>query len=265
MNKKAWLAFGRFCVRVVQKTILLYLSWLFFSRGMNPISALFMVSILYVHEVGHWIACIIRRLPNSGIWMIPGLGACVVVTGQIPSHMTNVILSAGGPLAGLALSVGLAATGLILPLVVASPGNWPRYLIAWAIINALINFINTVAVYPLDGGRVFKSLYASLYFHEDGQRRLKRLRLILTILTCITPVGVYVLQQILLAKFMSWMNRRAQRSLGFVEYAIPALERHEMRWVVTYYFLASTVLLAFCVTWPGMNLIQAFLIGFRAP
>ncbi len=118
--------------------------------------ALALIAILVFHEYGHLRAMKKFGIPTKGMYLIPFVGGLAV--GDKPrSRWQDVYISLMGPIYGLAMTtvfyIGYLITDNHFVGLVAS-------------LSALINLFNLLPIYPLDGGRVVKSLVFS------GRRRL---------------------------------------------------------------------------------------------
>jgi membrane-associated protease RseP (regulator of RpoE activity) len=81
--------------------------------------AAWVVAILGAHEMGHYVACRLYRIPATLPFFIPGLppvgtfGAVIRIRGRIPSRRALFDVAAAGPLAGFAVAVVALALGLL--------------------------------------------------------------------------------------------------------------------------------------------------------
>lgn len=113
--------------------------------------ALALIAILVFHEYGHLRAMKKFGIPTKGMYLIPFVGGLAV--GDKPrSRWQDVYISLMGPIYGLAMTVAFYIGYLIT-------GNHFVGLVAST--SALINLFNLLPIYPLDGGRVVKSLVFS--------------------------------------------------------------------------------------------------------
>lgn len=118
--------------------------------------ALALIAILVFHEYGHLRAMKKFGIPTKGMYLIPFVGGLAV--GDKPrTRWQDVTISLMGPIYGLAMTVAFYIAYLI------TGGHFVGLV---ASMSALINLFNLLPVYPLDGGRVVKSLVFS------GRKRL---------------------------------------------------------------------------------------------
>ncbi len=103
------------------------------------------VLLILMHELGH--AWAIRRAGLQAGWpvFIPFFGAMIALRGSPRSRDVEAQIAYAGPLAGTAVSLLVAAIGLLAS---------SRLCIALAYTGFFLNLFNLVPIPPLDGGRV---------------------------------------------------------------------------------------------------------------
>lgn len=110
-----------------------------------------LVAILVFHEYGHLRAMKKFGIPTKGMYLIPFVGGLAV--GDKPrSRWQDVYISLMGPLYGLLMTL-VCYIGYLL--------TDNHFIGLVASTSALINLFNLLPIYPLDGGRVVKSLVFS--------------------------------------------------------------------------------------------------------
>lgn len=104
---------------------------------------------LYVHELGHVVAMWRRGIPLSAPMFIPGLGAYVRMGERPATAVEDNRIGLAGPIAGMIAALGAWFIGLALdkPIFLAIAG-----------LGALINILNLIPAWSLDGARAFSSL-----------------------------------------------------------------------------------------------------------
>lgn len=113
--------------------------------------ALALIAILIFHEYGHLRAMQKFGIPTKGMYLIPFVGGLAV--GDKPrSRWQDVYISLMGPIYGLLMTV-------VFYLAYVVTDN--HFVGLVASMSALINLFNLLPIYPLDGGRVVKSLVFS--------------------------------------------------------------------------------------------------------
>jgi Zn-dependent protease len=106
-------------------------------------------ALILLHEMGHFIEIKRRGLPAEMPVFLPGLGAYVRWTALGVSVATRSLVSLAGPLAGL---IGAAVCALL----------WMRsgaaFWIGLASLSAMLNVLNLIPVWILDGGQAIGAL-----------------------------------------------------------------------------------------------------------
>ena len=105
--------------------------------------------LILVHEMGHFIDIKRRGLPADMPVFLPGLGAYVRWTALGVTPRTRAFVSLAGPLAGC---LGAAACALLW--VQTRDGLW----LALAGASALLNVLNLIPIWVLDGGQTIAAL-----------------------------------------------------------------------------------------------------------
>ena len=108
-----------------------------------------MVSLIFVHELGHAAAMRFYNIPIGAMTFIPFMGAVIEMRGRPISANQEAYIALAGPLVGTLATVPFlwfgAATGSQLALALA---NW----------GFMVNLFNLLPIGDLDGGRVAGSL-----------------------------------------------------------------------------------------------------------
>jgi len=118
------------------------------------LAALFLFVSVLVHELAHSFVAIARGLPVRGITLFI-FGGVSNIAGEPEKPKVEFVMSAVGPLASLALA------GIFWGLhqVVGEQNSPPAAMLFYlAFINALIAGFNLLPGFPLDGGRVLRSI-----------------------------------------------------------------------------------------------------------
>jgi Zn-dependent protease len=152
----SWLSIGLIVFKLLKaakvvKAALLAASVAVYSVMFTLEFALALVGVLVFHEYGHLRAMKKFGLPTKGMYLIPFVGGLAV--GDMPkTRWQDVYISMMGPVYGLIMTVAFYIVYLITESHFAG-------LVAST--SALLNLFNLIPVYPLDGGRVVKSLVFS--------------------------------------------------------------------------------------------------------
>lgn len=117
---------------------------------------LIITAIVIFHELGHFLAMKYYKYNELGIFFIPLLGAYVSGTKREVSQRQSAVIILAGPLPGIIVGIALlladrnSATGYY-------PFNVELSQIAWLAI--ILNLLNLLPVYPLDGGQLLNRVF----------------------------------------------------------------------------------------------------------
>ena len=120
---------------------------------------LMLLPILFVHELGHYLAMRAFDYRNLRMFFIPFFGAAVSGQNYNVPGWKKVVVSLLGPVPGIVLGVIIGAAGLALHQAL---------LIKIALVTLLLNGFNLLPVLPLDGGWVFHTLLFSRHHILDA-------------------------------------------------------------------------------------------------
>lgn len=107
--------------------------------------ALGFVLLIFIHEMGHYIACQQRGLPVGPITFIPFVGAWIQLKEMPMNVETEAYVAVAGPLAG---------TVAAYACYWAAETYDSRLLLALAYAGFFLNLFNLIPLKPFDGGRV---------------------------------------------------------------------------------------------------------------
>jgi membrane-associated protease RseP (regulator of RpoE activity) len=174
------------------------------GAGMHPLSdglsfSIPLMTILFCHEMGHYIAARIHRVPASLPYFVPlppGIGlfgtmGAVILQSRTSDRRKLIDIGAAGPLAGLVVAIPVLAYGLHLSPVGAMAGQlqegnsllyavlkrlvcgmWlpsdgidvnlhPMAFAGWA--GLLVTMLNLIPISQLDGGHVAIAFFGNAY------------------------------------------------------------------------------------------------------
>jgi Zn-dependent protease len=151
-----------------------------------------LITLLFVHEMGHVLEARRQGLPVSVPIFIPFLGALITMKRMPSDAWREARLAIGGPLLG-------SAGALALYLVALAYDS--QHLKALAFLGFLINLFNLLPVLPLDGGRISAALHPALWF-------VGLLGLVALVLYQPNPILIVIL---LLAGSELWSRWRTRR------------------------------------------------------
>ncbi len=124
--------------------------------GLGLLASLAFFTCILLHELGHTLVARSRGMPIQGITLFL-FGGVSELQGEPPSAATEFWMAIAGPIVSLAL-------GIVFGLLA-----WVGYHNAWSppivvvlgylgAINFLLLIFNLIPAFPLDGGRVFRSI-----------------------------------------------------------------------------------------------------------
>ena len=116
---------------------------------------LLITAIVAFHEMGHFMAMKAFRYRDLGIFFIPLLGAYVSGTKRDVSQRESSIILLAGPLPGIIIGIILYLLYLQNPFLELAGISY--YTVSIALI--LLNLINLIPVYPLDGGQLLNRVF----------------------------------------------------------------------------------------------------------
>lgn len=117
---------------------------------------LVITGIVVLHELGHFFAMKYFRYRDLGIFFIPLLGAYVSGTKREVSQRQSAVILLAGPLPGMLLGIGF------LLLEKYTQQSYYPFNIALSQIAAfliLLNLVNLLPIYPLDGGQLLNRVF----------------------------------------------------------------------------------------------------------
>lgn len=110
---------------------------------------LFLIVVLLIHELGHYIFMKKYDYENVRMLFIPLMGAFVQGRKDKYSQKQGFIVTALGPFPGIIIG------SILLIISVSYQSEW---MVEWSFIFFFINILNLVPIDPLDGGQLFKLL-----------------------------------------------------------------------------------------------------------
>jgi len=116
---------------------------------------LLITGIVIFHEMGHFLAMKAFRYKDLGIFFIPLLGAYVSGTKREVSQRESAIILLAGPLPGMIL--GIVLYWLYTKDQGVEVGGISLYTVALSLI--LLNLVNLLPIYPLDGGQLLNRVF----------------------------------------------------------------------------------------------------------
>jgi len=117
---------------------------------------LVITAIVLLHELGHFFAMKYYRYRDLGIFFIPLLGAYVSGSKREVSQKQSAVILLAGPLPGMLLGIGFL---LLEKYTQQSYYPFNIALSQIAVFLILLNLINLLPVYPLDGGQLLNRVF----------------------------------------------------------------------------------------------------------
>lgn len=111
---------------------------------------LILTGVIFIHELGHFLAMRIYKYKDLSIFFIPLIGALASGQKDEISQKQKTIISLAGPLPGVLIGSGLIALSLV---------NENDFLWRTGAIFIFLNLFNLLPVLPLDGGQIIKSMF----------------------------------------------------------------------------------------------------------
>lgn len=131
-------------------SVLLFVGFYYFFVSKNLEVITWLAVIVLFHELGHYFAMKIFKYEDLSIFFIPLVGAIAGGSKEKISQKEKVMVLLAGPVPGILI-------GIILFLVASYLNNYSLLRLSYAFV--LINILNLLPIYPLDGGQLLKTLF----------------------------------------------------------------------------------------------------------
>ena len=132
---------------------------LFFTLIGIPLSSMpIIVAILLIHELGHYFAMKFFGYKDTSIFFIPLFGAAAKGEKEHTKPLEEYIVFLAGPLPGMLISLIIGFFMLKDPALLEN-----SILKEFALMSFMLNFMNLLPIYPLDGGRIVQTLVFTRY------------------------------------------------------------------------------------------------------
>ena len=132
---------------------------LFWMLGFALADIGILVVVLFIHELGHFLAMRLFGYTDTHILFVP-FGAVAMGQKAHRKAWQEYIVFLAGPLPGIVIGVGLIAWLLLRHQNIVSEQS-PLFM--FALMSLAINYINLLPIYPLDGGRILQLLLLQRY------------------------------------------------------------------------------------------------------
>jgi stage IV sporulation protein FB len=131
-------------------SILLFATFYYFFISKNLEIIIWLAIIVLIHELGHYFAMKIFHYDDLSIFFIPLLGAIAGGNKEKIFQKEKAIVLLAGPVPGIVI-------GIIIFLIASHFENYSLLRLSYAFV--LINVLNLLPIYPLDGGQLLKTLF----------------------------------------------------------------------------------------------------------
>ncbi|MCC6527640.1 MAG: hypothetical protein IT373_33650 [Polyangiaceae bacterium] len=171
----------------------------------SPTTVAGITLVVLLHEIGHWTAMRMRGYRDARIFFVPLLGGATTGHKERISLADEMIVLLAGPVPGLGLGLGLA---------VLLSGPQPALLRDVTRLLIVINGLNLLPIFPLDGGRLAHRLLASGRPEpEIVLRTLSGLGLVALGIGLRSPVIAALGAFVLAGTPSAWRSARLERTL----------------------------------------------------
>jgi stage IV sporulation protein FB len=175
-----------------------------------------LLAILLLHEMGHFVA--MKRFNYNGVRMlfIPLMGG--FVQGEVKNHSQreNIIVAFSGPIPGIIIGVAFWILGT----------KWNMdWMLETAYLSFFLNVSNLLPLQPLDGGRVFKSLFIE---------RFESLQMLFTFISSLILIGIGYFFEIYVLILFGFIMGVTVRNMHRKYLIHKALKDEQVNYTVTY-------------------------------
>jgi Zn-dependent protease len=126
--------------------------------GLSIVDMALLVIVLLVHELGHYLAMRFFGYTDTSIFFLP-FGAATIGKKERRRAFEEYIVFLAGPLPGILIGIGIIVSNIGYSDLMDEEG----YLQMYAVMSLVINYINLLPIYPLDGGRILQTLLLLRY------------------------------------------------------------------------------------------------------
>ena len=135
----------RFIISVILFAVVFY-----FYAGTGWQAIAWLIAIIFIHELGHYLAMKFFKYKDLTIFFIPLLGAVAGGSKEQISQKEKAIVLLAGPLPGIII-------GLIVFFIAEQQSSYFLLRLSYAFV--ILNVLNLLPIYPLDGGQLLKTLF----------------------------------------------------------------------------------------------------------
>ncbi|MBX9785052.1 MAG: hypothetical protein K2X48_17325 [Chitinophagaceae bacterium] len=131
-------------------SLLLFLAAGYFLYNSNVKLLVIITVVIFIHELGHLLAMKFFNYSNLNIFFIPFFGGAATGFKNNTSQKQEIIILVSGPLPGIIIGTAL--------LLLKDSLMFHPWLGSLARAFLFINLLNLLPIYPLDGGRMLKTM-----------------------------------------------------------------------------------------------------------
>ena len=183
--------------------VFLFLILLYFTKQIQIYSVIMIFAI--IHELGHLIAGLALNMKLKKITVMP-LGFSAELALNMKDYNSKILKSNKLELKKMIIALAGPITNIIIIIFVSflDIRNDLKEVIIYS--NFLIAMFNLIPIYPLDGGRIIKSLLSLLINKRNANIVTNKIsNIFLFFLTCLFSVLIYYLKNISLLLILIYL------------------------------------------------------------
>jgi stage IV sporulation protein FB len=135
----------KFIISVVLFAVVFY-----FYAGTQWQAIAWLIVIIFIHELGHYLAMKLFKYKDLTIFFIPLLGAVAGGSKEKISQREKSIVLLAGPVPGILIGLGIF-------FLAGEQNSYFMLRLSYAFV--ILNVLNLLPIYPLDGGQLLKTLF----------------------------------------------------------------------------------------------------------
>lgn len=167
----------------VHWTFLLLPLWVYFSSlasgggiAAAVLSVAFLLAVfgcVVLHELGHALAARAFGIPTTDITLLP-IGGLARLKWMPRNPGQELVIAIAGPAVNVVIGAGLMILTLFLGLGAGSEGLFTRFAGQLALVNFYLVLFNLIPAFPMDGGRVLRSVLAFFMPWTEATQRASK-------------------------------------------------------------------------------------------